>query len=63
MQNNVNLGVSEVIDTDVYRIGLLSSIPQFSYAAAIGVFKSVFAPGLLLVANTLARRIAKQGLW
>jgi hypothetical protein len=26
MQNNVNLGVSEVIDTDVYRIGLLSSI-------------------------------------
>ncbi len=63
MQNNLNLSVSEVIDTYVYRVGLLSSIPQFSYAAAIGVFKSVFALGLLLVANTLARRIAKQGLW
>jgi putative aldouronate transport system permease protein len=63
MQNNLNLGVSEVIDTYVYRIGLLSSIPQFSYAAAIGVFKSVLALLLLLVANTLARRIAKQGLW
>ena len=63
MQNNLNLSVSEVIDTYVYRIGLLSSIPQFSYAAAIGVFKSVIALVLLLTANTLARRIAKQGLW
>jgi putative aldouronate transport system permease protein len=63
MQNNLNLGVSEVIDTYVYRIGLLSTIPQFSYAAAIGVFKSVVALLLLLTANTLARRIAKQGLW
>lgn len=63
MQNNLNLNVSEVIDTYVYRVGLKSTIPQFSYATAIGVFKSVFALVLLVVANSLARRIAKQGLW
>lgn len=63
LQNPLNLGVSQVIDTYVYQIGLKSSIPQFSYATAIGVFKSIFALVLLVTANTLARRIAKQGLW
>jgi putative aldouronate transport system permease protein len=63
LQNPLNTSVSQVIDTYVYQIGLRSTIPQFSYATAIGVFKSVFALVLLVTANTLARRIAKQGLW
>ena len=63
LQNPLNYSVSNVIDTYVYQIGLKSTIPQFSYATAIGVFKSVFALVLLVTANTLARRIAKQGLW
>jgi ABC-type polysaccharide transport system, permease component len=63
LQNPLNIGVSQVIDTYVYQVGLRSTIPQFSYATAIGVFKSVFALVLLVTANTLARRIAKQGLW
>lgn len=63
MQNDLNLSVSEVIDTYVYKVGLQSSIPQFSYATAIGVFKSVIAFVLLLCANAFARRVAKQGLF
>jgi putative aldouronate transport system permease protein len=62
MQNSLNLGVSEVIDTYVYKVGLQSSIPQFSYATAIGVFKSVTALALLLCANWLARRVSRQSL-
>lgn len=63
MQNPLNLRVSQVIDTYVYDVGLRSSIPQFSYAAAIGLFKSVIALILILLANWLARRVAKQSLF
>lgn len=63
MQNPLNLNVSQVIDTYVYQIGLQSSIPQFSYATAIGLFRSVVSLILLFVANMFARRVAKTSLW
>lgn len=63
MQNPLNLTASEVLDTYVYRIGLASTIPQFSYATAIGLFKSVIALLLLILANWLARRVAKTSLF
>ena len=51
---------SDVIDTYVYRVGILNS--RFSYATAVGLFKAVVSIGLLTVTNALAR---KQGtsLW
>ncbi|WP_410787457.1 ABC transporter permease [Kribbella sp. C-35] len=63
MQNSLNLDVAEVIDTYVYKIGLASSVPQFSYATAIGLFRSVIGLVLLVLANTFARRFAKSSLW
>lgn len=63
MQNPLNLGTSEVIDTYSYRVAFLSSLPQYSYATAIGLFKSIIALGLLLLANWLARRVAKTSLF
>ncbi|WP_350276834.1 ABC transporter permease subunit [Kribbella sp. HUAS MG21] len=63
MQNNLNLDAAEVIDTYVYKIGLASAVPQFSYATAIGLFRSVIGLVLLVVANAFARRFAKSSLW
>ena len=63
LQNPLNLSVSQVIDTYVYQVGLRGSIPQFSYAAAIGLFKSVIALTLLVAANWFARRVAKESLF
>jgi putative aldouronate transport system permease protein len=63
MQNPLNLSVSQVLDTYVYQVGLNSAIPQFSYATAIGLFKSVIALAMLIGANYLARKIAKQSLF
>ncbi|GAA5003571.1 ABC transporter permease [Actinopolymorpha pittospori] len=63
MQNPLNLATSEVIDTYVYKVGLASDVPQFSYAAAIGLFRSVVGLLLLVLANQLARRFAKSSLW
>lgn len=62
-QNPLNQSVSEVIDTYAYRVAFQSAIPQYSYATAIGLFKSIIALAMLVLANWLARRIAKESLF
>ncbi|AIQ32075.1 MULTISPECIES: ABC transporter permease [Paenibacillus] len=51
---------SDVIDTYVYRVGILNA--RFSYATAVGLFKAVISIILLVTANTIARR-ANVSLW
>ena len=63
LQNPLNLTVSQVIDTYVYEVGLKSPIPQFSYATAIGLFKSVVGLILLLAVNFFANKTTKSGLF
>ncbi|MFC5471516.1 ABC transporter permease [Cohnella suwonensis] len=52
--------VSDVIDTYVYRIGILNS--RYSYATAVGLFKAIINIALLTVANAIARRLGTS-LW
>ncbi|WP_327589899.1 ABC transporter permease subunit [Nonomuraea sp. NBC_00507] len=61
MQNTLNLPVSEVIATYVYKIGILST--QFSYATAIGLFNTVINFVFLIAANAIARRVSNWSLW
>jgi multiple sugar transport system permease protein/putative aldouronate transport system permease protein len=63
MQNALNRSTSEVIDSYVYWVGLGSDIPQFAYAAAIGLFKSVVGLILLYSVNLLSRRLQGASLW
>jgi putative aldouronate transport system permease protein len=63
MQNALNRSTSEVIDSYVYWVGLGSDIPQFAYAAAIGLFKSVVGLILLYGVNQLARKMQGSALW
>lgn len=63
MQNPLNLGTSEVIDTYVYKVGLASQVPQYSYATAIGLFQSVVGLVLVFTANRIARKVTSTGLW
>ena len=63
MQNQLNLVTSQVIDTYVYEVGLNSPIHQYSYATAIGLFRSVIGLVLLIAVNHLARRITRTGLF
>lgn len=63
MQNDLNGAVSEVIDTYSYKVAFVASLPQYSYATAIGLFKAVISLVLLLLANFLAARIAKLSLF
>lgn len=63
MQNPVNLERSEIIDTYIYRIGIGSSLPDFSYATAIGLFNSVINFALLIVSDRAAKRLSGHGLF
>ena len=64
MQNAMNLRVSEVISTYVYKIGLGSGgLSDFSYAAAIGLFNSVVSLIMIASVNVLARKLSETSLW
>lgn len=61
MQNTLNLDVSEIIATYVYKRGLINY--QYSYSTAVGLFNSVVNFLLLIFANTIARRVSENSLW
>ncbi|GAB1483237.1 polygalacturonan/rhamnogalacturonan ABC transporter permease [Treponema sp.] len=52
--------VADIIDTWVYRQGLLEF--QFSLATAVGIFKGVIGLGLLLASNALVRRVSDSSI-
>ncbi|RKN75844.1 ABC transporter permease [Paenibacillus ginsengarvi] len=61
--NPVTFDTGDVIDTYVYRVGLQQF--QYSYTAAIGLFKSLVGLLLILGANFTVRRLSRgeSGLW
>ena len=61
MQNPLNLPVSEVIATYVYKIGIISN--QFSYSAAIGLFNTLINFIFLIGMNFIAKRFSNISLW
>lgn len=61
MQNNLNLSVSELISTYIYKRGLLNF--EFSYSTAIGLFNSVINLVLLISANAISKRVSETSLW
>ena len=63
LQNPLNLRVSEIIDTYVYQVGIAAGVPDFSYATAIGLFKSLIAFTMVLSANVIVKRMGHRGLW
>jgi putative aldouronate transport system permease protein len=63
MQSPLNLSVAEVINTYVYRVGLLSPILDFSYATAIGLLKGIVGLFLLVAVNYAARRMTNNSVW
>ncbi|MFI3238302.1 MAG: ABC transporter permease subunit [Lachnospiraceae bacterium] len=63
LQNDLNTGTSEIIDTYVYKMGIASSFPDVSYTTAIGLTKSIIAFILIVIANKVARTYGEMSLW
>ena len=61
LQNPLNTETSEVISTYVYQAGLVNA--QYSFATAVGLFNSVINLIILILVNTLSRRISDTSLW
>ncbi|WP_261301669.1 ABC transporter permease [Paenibacillus andongensis] len=61
MQNPLNISASEVISTNVYKIGLLGA--NFSFSSAVDLFNSVINLILLLTVNVIAKRMTETSLW
>jgi putative aldouronate transport system permease protein len=53
--------VADIIDTYVYRIGLVEL--NFSLSAAVGLFKNVIGLVLVVVVNRVARIFGDYGIW
>ncbi len=63
LQNPLNLRSSEIIDTYVYKVGLVSAVPNYSYAVAIGLFKSIIGLILIYSVNRFSKKIGQESLW
>jgi putative aldouronate transport system permease protein len=61
--NDAVLGVGDVISTYTYRRGLISY--EYSYAAAVGLFKNVIGFILIIITNLLSKKISEgeYGIW
>ncbi len=61
MQNDLNIEASDVITTYVYQQGVLKG--QYSYSTAVNLFNSVINTLLVVVVNTISRRVSETSLW
>ncbi|MCX7775751.1 MAG: ABC transporter permease subunit [Rectinemataceae bacterium] len=61
MMNDSVISVVDILDTYVYRIGLLNM--QYSFSTAASLFKGVIGLVLILAAHQGARKITGKGLW
>lgn len=61
LQNTANLSASEVIQTYVYKQGIVNF--NYSYGSMIGMFNSVVSLLLVAGANAVSRKISEVSLW
>jgi putative aldouronate transport system permease protein len=61
LYNSMNYETSDVINTFVYRRGILDA--DFSFATAVGLFQSAIGLVLVIAANRIARKYSETSLW
>ncbi|WP_127588621.1 ABC transporter permease [Paenibacillus koleovorans] len=61
MLNAMNREVAEIFDTYVYTAGLRQG--QFSYSAAVGLFKAGVGLVMVVFANWLAKKYGEEGIY
>ena len=61
MTNDSVISVVDILDTFVYRIGLVNM--QYSFSTAASLFKGVIGLVLILSTHSAAKRVTGKGLW
>lgn len=62
LQNSLNQSASEVVSTYVYNVGIAGT-GNFSYATAIGMFNNVIELVLLIIVNSISKKVSETSLW
>ncbi|MDR1325736.1 MAG: ABC transporter permease subunit [Treponema sp.] len=61
MQNSINMSISEVISTFVYKVGLQNA--NYSFSTAVGLFNSIVAFILMMSVNQLSKKLTDTSVW
>lgn len=61
LQNDLNVDVSEVISTYVYKRGIVSA--NYSFSTAVGLFNNVVNVIMLMIANAISRKFSETSLF
>ena len=61
MQNDLNLSVSEILNTYVYKLGMRNS--QYSISTAVSLFNNLVNCTLLIAINQITKRLSENSLW
>lgn len=61
LQTDLNLAASETIGTYTYKLGFTNR--QYGYSAAVDLFTNMVNLIMLIVANTIARRVSESSLF
>ena len=61
LQNAANLNASEVISTYVYKVGLEQF--DYSFSTAANVFNSICNTIMLILVNTISKKMTEESLW
>ena len=60
LQNDLNMSASDVINTYVYRVGLVQN--NYSYSTAVGLFNSVINIALVILTNKVSKKINNKSM-
>ncbi len=61
LYNPIVYEVADIIDTYVYRVGLIDR--QFDFSTAVGLFKNVIGVTLIFATNGVIKRFSDYGIW
>ena len=53
--------VSDIIDTYVYRVGIIDA--RYDFTTAVGLFKNVIGITLILITNKIVKSYSEYGIW
>ena len=61
LQTSLNVDVSEIISTYVYKRGIVDA--NYSFSTAVGLFNNLINIAMLCIANTVSRKVSETSLF
>ncbi len=59
----ITYSTADVLSTYIYRLGMTGSTPNYSQAAAAGLFNSIIGFALVIFANKASKALSETALW